>query len=86
MPRRLINDIIAGQTLVTATLTTTVRAACKAMAERRVGAMLVIEGGRIAGIFTERDALNKVLAGGLDPDAATLQSVMVATYRQRQRA
>ncbi|NJD24758.1 MAG: CBS domain-containing protein [Betaproteobacteria bacterium] len=78
MPRRLINDIIAGQTLVTATRSTTVRAACKAMAERRVGAMLIIEGGRIAGIFTERDALNKVLAGGLDPDTTTLQAVMVA--------
>jgi CBS domain-containing protein len=47
------------------------------MAERRVGAMLVTENGRIAGIFTERDALNKVLAGSLDADRTTLQSVMV---------
>lgn len=79
MPRRLINDIIAGQTLVTAARSATVRSACKAMAERRVGAMLVIEGGRIAGIFTERDALNKVLAGNLDPDTTPLSAVMVAS-------
>jgi CBS domain-containing protein len=77
MPRRIINDIIAGQTLVTATRATTVRDACRLMAERRVGAMLVTENGRIAGIFTERDALNKVLAGSLDADRTTLQAVMV---------
>ena len=56
----------------------TVRAACILMAENHVGALVVVESGRIAGIFTERDALNKVLAGGLDPDATTLEAVMVA--------
>lgn len=39
--------------------------------------MLVVEGGRIAGIFTERDALNKVLAASLDPDTTILEQVMV---------
>ena len=78
MPRRLINDIIAGSKLVTATLDVTVRSACRTMAENRIGAILVVQGGRIAGIFTERDALNQVLAGNLDPDATTLDKVMVA--------
>jgi CBS domain-containing protein len=48
------------------------------MAQKRIGALLVVENNRIAGIFTERDALNKVLAGGLDPDKTTLAQVMVA--------
>ena len=78
MPRRIINDIIAGRGAVTAAPDVTVRAASRMMVENRIGAMLVMQGSRIAGIFTERDALNKVLAGGLDPDATTLGAVMVA--------
>jgi CBS domain-containing protein len=78
MPRRMINDIIAGRRAVTAGPDVTVRAASRLMVDNRIGALLVTQGGRITGIFTERDALNKVLAGGLDPDATTLDAVMVA--------
>ncbi|MCK6412559.1 MAG: CBS domain-containing protein [Azonexus sp.] len=78
MPRRMISQVIAGQTLLTASPATSVRAAAEAMAERRVGAVLVLEAGRLAGIFTERDALTKVLAAGLDADATSLVQVMVA--------
>ncbi|MFZ2269523.1 MAG: CBS domain-containing protein [Azonexus sp.] len=77
MPRRIIANIIAGSTLYTATPETTVRTACRAMAEKKIGALLVVENGRIAGIFTERDALNKVLATSLDPDVTLLSQVMV---------
>jgi CBS domain-containing protein len=56
----------------------TVRAASKLMVEKKIGALLVVENGRIAGIFTERDALNKVLAVSLDPDTTALSQVMVA--------
>ncbi|WP_371322857.1 CBS domain-containing protein [Dechloromonas sp. ZY10] len=78
MPRRMISQVIAGQTLVTAAPETTVRAAARMMAEKRVGAVLVLDGGRLAGIFTERDALNKVLAAGLDADTTPLVQVMVS--------
>lgn len=78
MPKRVIADILAGRGLVDAVPSLSVRAACKLMAEKRIGALLVVESGRIAGIFTERDALNKVLAGDLDPDKTTLAQVMVA--------
>lgn len=77
MPRRIIANIIAGSTLYTATPETTVRTACRAMAEKKIGALLVVENGHIAGIFTERDALNKVLATSLDPDVTLLSQVMV---------
>jgi CBS domain-containing protein len=46
------------------------------MTENRIGALLVLENGRIAGIFTERDALNKILSAGLDPDATKVGQVM----------
>jgi CBS domain-containing protein len=78
MPNRIISNIIAGRPLVSGGPDMTVRAACRLMAENRIGALLVVADQRIAGIFTERDALNKVLAGGLDPDATTLEAVMVA--------
>ena len=77
MPNRIISNIIAGQSVVSASKETTVRAACTLMAQKRIGALLVVENNRIAGIFTERDALNKVLAGSLDPESTTLAQVMV---------
>lgn len=55
---------------------TTVRAAAEAMAKRGMGAAMVVEGGRLVGIFTERDALFRVVARGLDPGATTLSAVM----------
>lgn len=78
MPRRMLSDILVGRSLVTANKEMTVRAASKLMVEKKIGALLVVENGRIAGIFTERDALNKVLAASLDPDKTTLSQVMVA--------
>ncbi|MBP6187367.1 MAG: CBS domain-containing protein [Azonexus sp.] len=78
MPNRIISTIIAGQSVVTASKETTVRAACSLMAQKKIGALLVVENNRIAGIFTERDALNKVLAGNMDPDKTSLSQVMVA--------
>ncbi len=42
--------------------------ATRRMASRGVGAVVVLEGERLAGILTERDLL-KAVAGGLRPDA-----------------
>ena len=78
MPRRMISQLIAGQSVVTASKATTVRAACELMASKKIGALLIVEGGRIAGIFTERDALNKILSPGLDPETTHLEQVMVS--------
>ncbi|KXB30822.1 inosine-5-monophosphate dehydrogenase [Dechloromonas denitrificans] len=77
MPRRAINEILVGRTLITASPEMTVRSACRLMAEKKIGALLVVENQRIAGIFTERDALNKILAASLDPDTTKLHQVMV---------
>ncbi len=76
MPKRLIKDILAQRQLISADKDMTVRAACRLMAENKIGALLVLEDQKIVGIFTERDALNKILAAGLDPDASVLAQVM----------
>ena len=46
------------------------------MTAEKIGALVVMDGGRLIGIFTERDALNKVLAGGLDPGSTKVAEVM----------
>lgn len=76
--KRMIRNLLDGRSLVTAGKGMTVRAACSLMTERRIGALLVVEDNRIAGIFTERDALNKILSAGLDPDATCLAQVMAS--------
>ena len=81
MPHRSIAHIISQQTPVTATADLTVREACQRMAAARVGALLVVEHGFLTGIFTERDALNRVLAPGLDPEHTLLSEVMTANPR-----
>ena len=54
----------------------TVRSASRLMAEQGIGAVLVMKGEEIHGIFSERDALKRVLAEDLDPDTTTLAEVM----------
>ena len=46
------------------------------MKAEKVGALVVTEGERLVGIFTERDALNKVLAAALDPATTKVCEVM----------
>jgi CBS domain-containing protein len=48
------------------------------MNELRIGAMLVMENDRLVGIFTERDALTRVLGAGLEPSSTKVAAVMTA--------
>ena len=78
MPKRMISHVLDGRGLVTASKDMSVRAACRLMTDRKIGALLVVENEQIAGIFTERDALNKILSAGLDPETTHLEQVMVS--------
>ena len=56
---------------------TSVMQAARHMHSRHVRAVLVIEDeANLVGIFTERDAISRVLAAGKDPVATTLADVM----------
>ena len=48
------------------------------MARNEIGALLVVENERLVGIFTERDALFRVIACGLDVRTTRLADVMTA--------
>ena len=79
MPNRTLRQVVEGQTVVSALADTTVRAAAITMARHKIGAILVVDDqGRLAGLFTERDVLNRVVAQGLDPDSTQLSAVMTA--------
>lgn len=57
---------------------TTVSDAARLMATRNAGAVLVVQGERLVGIFTERDALFRVLAEGRNPQTTRLGDVMTS--------
>jgi CBS domain-containing protein len=50
--------------------------AARLMNERKVGSVLVCEAGRLAGIFTERDVLQRIVAQRRDPVDTRVRDVM----------
>ena len=55
---------------------TTVAKAAKLMAQKNVGAVMVVEEKRLVGIFTERDAVFRVIAEGRDVATTRIREVM----------
>jgi CBS domain-containing protein len=48
------------------------------MNEHRIGAVVVLDGGQLRGVFTERDVLQRVVALCRDPKTTTVAEVMTA--------
>jgi CBS domain-containing protein len=71
-----IRDIVVGQNLVTVDGNVPVSDAARTMASRDIGAVPVTDGSRVIGIFSERDALNRVVAAGLDASRTPVRDVM----------
>jgi CBS domain-containing protein len=46
------------------------------MSAKKIGALVIMDGQQLLGIFTERDALTKVLAADLDPRSTSVSDVM----------
>jgi len=62
--------------LFTIPTTVSVAEAVEAMNANKVGSVLVMEGSRLAGIFTERDVLRRVVCASLDPRQTSVTKVM----------
>lgn len=78
-----VRDILAGKqrqqqrpAVLTVDATATVRDAVDVMVEHGIGGVPVVRGGVLAGIFTERDLLRRVVAAGRDAATTTVAEVM----------
>jgi CBS domain-containing protein len=75
-----VQDILArkGSEIISVTPGETVLRAAQLMSERGIGGLVVTEGGRLVGIFTERDILRRVVAQKREAGATKVADVMTA--------
>src|SRR3989442_15189223 len=75
-----VNDILAakGGHLNTISPHASVYDAAVLMNEHKIGSLLVMEEGRLIGIFTERDILRRIVAEQRDPAATHIGEVMTS--------
>ena len=69
-----VRDVMT-QATISETASDTLRAAAERMWRQQTGSLLISEGGRLAGIITERDLLRAV-ALGADPENSTVDEAM----------
>jgi CBS domain-containing protein len=76
-----LSDLLAtkGHEVIAVQPLDTVLQAANLMNDRNIGGVVVLDGDRLAGIFTERDVLRRVVAQGLDPAETTVAEVMTAS-------
>lgn len=76
----LVRNVLEGKGGEVARVTgeATVLDAATIMNERRIGCVMVMDGDRIAGIFTERDILCRVVAPRKDPASTKVADVMTS--------
>ncbi len=73
---KLVRDFLRGEEVYYTAPDLTVRQAAQYMTTKGVGAVPVLEKGRLVGIFTERDLLTRVVAHGMDPATTRVGEVM----------
>src|SRR5262245_39550241 len=73
---RSIKSILGERETVTVERTASVSAAARLMADRQIGALPVTDSGRVAGIFSERDVLTRIVAAGKNPETTPVGEVM----------
>lgn len=65
-----------GGEVFAVTAKATVTEAVHLMNEKNIGAVAIMEGDELLGIFTERDVLRRVIDGGLNADTTPVSEVM----------
>ena len=71
-----ISTLIAGRKTVVVERSTLVSEGARLMSEHPIGAVPVLDGERVAGIFTERDVMARVVAAGRHPACTSVGEVM----------
>lgn len=76
MVERSIRSLIENTECITCPESMTVSEAARVMKQHRIGAIMVVEDEKLIGIFTERDALFRVLADNRDLVKTRVADVM----------
>ncbi len=72
----LISDLLKNQAVISAEPHQTVLDVARLMVDHNIGAVPVVQDGRLLGIFSERDLMNRVVVGGKDPSRTLVSQVM----------
>jgi CBS domain-containing protein len=72
----LIYDLIKDRRVYSIDANNTVLEAARFMMEHNIGALPVLRNGELAGIFSERDIMNRVVAVGRMPGTTKVSEVM----------
>ncbi|MBV9481039.1 MAG: CBS domain-containing protein [Acidobacteria bacterium] len=73
-----VYDLVKEQDTYRAEVSQSVLELVQAMVDRNIGAVPVLREGELVGIFSERDLMRRVVAGGLNPAATRVAEVMTA--------
>ena len=73
-----IKAIVGDRPTLTVGPLSSVTDAARLMAAHQIGGLPVVDGDRLAGIFTERDVLTRVVAAGRPPDHTRVADVMTS--------
>ena len=76
-----VREVMERDNIVTAPPETTVRQAAEMMVRKKSGAVMVVSDKNLIGIFTERDAVFRVIARGRDTQTTLLAEVMTTAPR-----
>jgi len=71
-----IAELIEGRPLFHAESSESVRDVAKMMSEKNIGAIAILDSGRLVGVFSERDLMKRVVAAGLNPEKTVVAKVM----------
>ncbi|OGK81078.1 MAG: hypothetical protein A2X50_10255 [Candidatus Rokubacteria bacterium GWF2_70_14] len=73
---KTLRDIMRPSFLFIVQKSATVSEAVRAMTEHNVGIVVVLDGDRLTGVFSERDVVRRVVERGLDPARTPVGEVM----------
>jgi len=76
-----LRDFIQDRKVYSIDAGRTVLEAARFMMEHNIGALPVLRDGQLAGIFSERDVMNRVVAAGRTPGTTSVAEVMTANPR-----
>jgi CBS domain-containing protein len=76
-----LRDVVKDRKVYSIDVGRTVLEAARFMMEHNIGALPVLRNGELAGIISERDVMNRVVAAGRTPGHTVVSEVMTANPR-----